>query len=154
MMSGLAPVKSQDELLGVDANVDIATFGTLPPEEREAITDMRNQAYLSAKRDELVASFQENNHAIEPIVPMGDQLGGSGAAHPQLVANGMVVDIDDPDLGHTTQVGLPIHLASTPGAVKGPRPRPGQHNDDIFGELGYSAADIAHSSGGLAGGAA
>jgi crotonobetainyl-CoA:carnitine CoA-transferase CaiB-like acyl-CoA transferase len=143
MMSGLTPLKSQDELLGVDANVDIATFGTLPPEVRDAITETRVKAYLSAKRDELVASFQENNHAIEQIVPMGDQLGGSGEAHPQLVANGMVVDIDDPELGKTTQVGLPIHMAGTPGAVKGPRPRPGQHNEEIFGELGYSTGDIA-----------
>jgi crotonobetainyl-CoA:carnitine CoA-transferase CaiB-like acyl-CoA transferase len=143
MMSGLTPTKSQDELLGVDANVDIATFGTLPPEQRDAITEMRTKAYQSAKRDELVASFQEHNHAIEPIVPMGDQLGGSGAPHPQLAANGMVADIDDPDFGRTTQVGLPIHMLGTPGAIKGPRPRPGQHNEEIFGELGYSASDIA-----------
>jgi crotonobetainyl-CoA:carnitine CoA-transferase CaiB-like acyl-CoA transferase len=66
----------------------------------------------------------------------------------------MVINVDDPDLGRTTQVGLPIHLASTPGAVKGPRPQPGQHNDEIFGELGYSSADIAHISGGVTGGAA
>ena len=44
--------------------------------------------------------------------------------------------------GHTTQVGVPIHLAGTPGAIQGPRPEPGQHNDEIFGELGYSAADV------------
>ena len=51
-------------------------------------------------------------------------------------------------LGHTTQVGVPIHLSATPGAIRGPRPRPGQHNDEIFGELGYSAAEIAGRSAG------
>jgi crotonobetainyl-CoA:carnitine CoA-transferase CaiB-like acyl-CoA transferase len=49
--------------------------------------------------------------------------------------------------GHTTQVGVPIHLAGTPGAIKGPRPTPGQHNEEIFGELGYSAAEIAKFAG-------
>jgi len=55
--------------------------------------------------------------------------------------------IDDPVLGRTTQVGVPIHLAGTPGAIQGPRPQPGRHNDEIFGELGYSAAEIAAFSG-------
>jgi len=75
---------------------------------------------------------------------MGDVLGGgpSGAPHPQLDANGMVVTIEDPELGTTTQVGVPIHLASTPGAIKGPRPLPGQHNEEILGALGYSTADL------------
>ena len=38
-------------------------------------------------------------------------------------------------------------MMGTPGAIKGPRPRPGQHNEEIFGELGYSAADIAAFTG-------
>ena len=59
----------------------------------------------------------------------------------------MIATVDDPVLGHTTQVGVPIHLAGTPGAIQGPRPTPGQHNEEIFGELGYSAADIAKLTG-------
>jgi len=143
IMTGLPPIKTQDEILGVPQASDPERYAMLSPEERATITPLRQKAYRAAKRDELIAAFRENNHAMEAIVPMGDQLGGSGEAHPQLVANGMVADIDDPDLGSTTQVGVPIHLASTPGAVQGPRPRPGQHNDEIFGELGYSSDEIA-----------
>jgi formyl-CoA transferase len=54
----------------------------------------------------------------------------------------MVATVDDPVLGPTTQVGVPLHLASTPGAIKGPRPTPGQHNAEIWGELGLSPADV------------
>ena len=39
------------------------------------------------------------------------------------------------------------YLAGTPGAIRGPRPTPGQHNQEIFGELGYSAAEIATFAG-------
>jgi crotonobetainyl-CoA:carnitine CoA-transferase CaiB-like acyl-CoA transferase len=147
IMTGLPPIKSQDEILGVPQASDPERYAMLSPEERAEITPLRRTAFLAATRDWLVEEFNANNHAIEPIVPMGDQLGGSGDAHPQLVANGMVAEIDDPDFGRTTQVGLPIHLASTPGAIKGPRPSPGQHNDEIFGELGYSTADIAAFTG-------
>jgi crotonobetainyl-CoA:carnitine CoA-transferase CaiB-like acyl-CoA transferase len=38
-------------------------------------------------------------------------------------------------------------MTSTPGGIRGPRPRPGQHNDEIFGELGYSSAEIANFTG-------
>ena len=74
-------------------------------------------------------------------------LGANGAAHPQLVANDMIATVDDPELGPTTQVGVPIHLSATPGAIQGPRPLPGQHNREIFGELGYSDAEIASFTG-------
>jgi crotonobetainyl-CoA:carnitine CoA-transferase CaiB-like acyl-CoA transferase len=94
-------------------------------------------------RAELVASFQAHNHAIEAVITMEDALGGSGTPHPQLVANGMVATVEDPELGTTTQIGVPINLHSTPGAIQGPQPLPGQHNHEIFGALGYSADEIA-----------
>jgi crotonobetainyl-CoA:carnitine CoA-transferase CaiB-like acyl-CoA transferase len=144
IMSGLPPVRSQDEILGLDIEAsNNERYAMLSPEERARITPLRQAAYRRQQRDELIAAFHENNHAIEAIVPMGDALGGgpSGAPHPQLEANGMVATVEDPDLGTTTQVGVPIHLMGTPGTIRGPRPRPGQHNEEILGALGYSAAE-------------
>jgi crotonobetainyl-CoA:carnitine CoA-transferase CaiB-like acyl-CoA transferase len=116
----------------------------LSAEERAQITPLRQAAYKAHERDWIVEQFLENNHAIEPIVPMGDALGGgpNRAPHRQLDANGMVATVEDPELGTTTQVGVPIHLMGTPGAIRGPRPRPGQHNEEILGELGYSAEEM------------
>ena len=39
------------------------------------------------------------------------------------MANGTVTTVDDPDVGATRQMGVPIHLLGTPGAVRGPQPR-------------------------------
>jgi crotonobetainyl-CoA:carnitine CoA-transferase CaiB-like acyl-CoA transferase len=147
VMSGLAPVKTQDAILGLPDPSDPEKYMTLSPEERAELTPKRRAAFKLRKRDELVAEFRENNHAIEPIETMEYALGATGKPHPQLVANDMIATVDDPELGHTTQVGVPIHLAGTPGAIRGPRPRAGQHNDEIFGELGYSTAEIAAFSG-------
>jgi len=45
---------------------------------------------------------------------------------------------------------VPIHLLGTPGGIQGPRPPAGQHNAEIFGELGYTAEEIAVFTGGAA----
>jgi crotonobetainyl-CoA:carnitine CoA-transferase CaiB-like acyl-CoA transferase len=133
VMSGLAPIRSQDEIVGVEDPSD---------------GDQRRSAYRARERDGLIEEFRENHHAVEAIVPAGVQFGADGVgAHPQLVANDMVVTVEDPELGVTTQMGVPIHLLGTPGAVQGARPRPGQHNGEIFGELGYSAGEIARITG-------
>jgi formyl-CoA transferase len=39
-------------------------------------------------------------------------------------------------------MGVPIHMLGTPGAIQGPQPRPGQHNAEILGELGYSPSEV------------
>jgi crotonobetainyl-CoA:carnitine CoA-transferase CaiB-like acyl-CoA transferase len=142
IMSGLTPVKSQDALLGLPDPSDPEKYMMLSPEERAELTPKRRAAYKERARDGLLEEFRANNHAIEAVESMEYALGANGAAHPQLVANHMIATIDDPVLGHTTQVGVPIHLANTPGAIQGPRPTPGQHNAEIWGELGYSASDI------------
>ncbi len=147
IMSGLPPVKSQDAILGLPDPSDPEKYMMLSPEERAELTPKRRAAYKQRKRDELIVEFRENNHAIEAIESMEVALGADSEPHPQLVANHMIAAVDDPVLGHTIQVGVPIHLASTPGAIRGPRPRPGQHNDEIFGELGYSSAEIANFTG-------
>ena len=143
IMSGLAPIKGQDEILGLPGASDPSRYPMLSAEERAQLTPKRRAAYKQHARDALIDEFRENNHAIEAITPVDDVLAGRGSASAQLVANDMITTVDDPALGATTQFGVPIHLASTPGAIKGPRPAPGQHNEEIFGALGYSAADIA-----------
>jgi crotonobetainyl-CoA:carnitine CoA-transferase CaiB-like acyl-CoA transferase len=40
-------------------------------------------------------------------------------------------------------VGAPFRLSQTPPALRRPAPRPGQHTDEVLGELGYATAEIA-----------
>lgn len=138
VMSGLAPKKTVDEILGLEPIPPEQLAGLVPIEAHTLIANRQREAIKRWKRDDLVRELVANNHAVEAIVEPEEQF-----AHPQLRANGMVVTVEDPDLGPTTQVGVPIHLLGTPGAIQGPQPRVGQHNDEIWGSLGYDAAAIA-----------
>lgn len=57
---------------------------------------------------------------------------------PQVAANEMVVELEDPNVGTIREMGIPVKLSLTPGRVKGPSPLPGEHTEEILVELGYS----------------
>jgi crotonobetainyl-CoA:carnitine CoA-transferase CaiB-like acyl-CoA transferase len=54
---------------------------------------------------------------------------------PQVAANGMVIELQDPEVGPLAQMGVPIELSATPGMVQGPRVlpdvQPGHLPDDL-----------------------
>jgi crotonobetainyl-CoA:carnitine CoA-transferase CaiB-like acyl-CoA transferase len=134
VMSGLPPLRSLDEVLGLDDAPDPFTFMAMPAEEREKINVARRAKFKEWDRDTLAAELRANNHAAEPVIPMEEAF-----AHEQLIANGMVTEVDDAEVGPTTQIGVPIHLSATPGAVVGPQPRRGQHNAEVLAEAASGA---------------
>jgi crotonobetainyl-CoA:carnitine CoA-transferase CaiB-like acyl-CoA transferase len=76
-----------------------------------------------------------------------------------LLAEGSVVDVVDPDVGHIRHLGVITELTRTPGAVQGPAPRRGEHTAEVLGEAaegrevraGSPDAPEARSGGPLAG---
>jgi crotonobetainyl-CoA:carnitine CoA-transferase CaiB-like acyl-CoA transferase len=140
VMSGLPPKKSMDEILGVDPLPAEQLEGLLPIEQHTLMNERRRDAFKGWKRAELVEEFVANNIAVEPIITMEEAL---AQPHPQLDANGMVVTVDDPDLGPLLQVGVPINLFGTPGEIRGPQPRVGEHNAEVWSEVGVSGGDLA-----------
>ena len=62
---------------------------------------------------------------------------------PQVHARNMVHEMSLDGLGMMSMAGLPIKFSDSPGAIRLPPPRLGQHSADILGELGYSAEKIA-----------
>ena len=131
-MSGLAPKRTINDILGLEP---------IPPEQTEGLrtfdiqtmeANRQRDTIKTWKKDELVSELVANNYAVEAVLAPEEQFD-----HPQLQANQMVATVEDPDLGATTQVGVPIHLLGTPGAITSGQPRIGEHNDEIWGGLGF-----------------
>jgi crotonobetainyl-CoA:carnitine CoA-transferase CaiB-like acyl-CoA transferase len=63
---------------------------------------------------------------------------------PQVAANEMVVELQDPEVGPLAQMGVPIRFSQTPGRVKGPRTLPvaaaGHLPDDLTDVASLAAA--------------
>ena len=63
---------------------------------------------------------------------------------PQIVERAMVVALDHPIAGAIRQLGVPVKLGGTPGAVCTPPPALGQHTDAVLrDDLRCGAAEIA-----------
>ncbi|MCM3239343.1 CoA transferase [Heyndrickxia oleronia] len=57
---------------------------------------------------------------------------------PQVRAREMMIETEHPQAGDIKLVGSPLKLSKTPIKIKYPPPLVGEHNDEIFKDLGYS----------------
>ena len=64
-------------------------------------------------------------------------------ADPAFLADGCVVEVDDPEVGRIRHVGPVLEFSATPGAVRGPAPAPGAHTDVVLAEAAALAATSA-----------
>ena len=63
---------------------------------------------------------------------------------PQIIERAMVVALDHPVAGLIRQLGVPIKLGDTPGAVRTPPPLLGEHTETVLRELGLSMEEVEH----------
>lgn len=94
--------------------------------------------------------------ALEEVgVPAGPVLSVSEMhADPQVRAREMVVEVDHPSAGEMKTIGLPVKFSETPGGVRRPAPRLGEHAREVLREYGYDDEEIEKllKSGAVAGG--
>jgi crotonobetainyl-CoA:carnitine CoA-transferase CaiB-like acyl-CoA transferase len=76
----------------------------------------------------------------EAGVPCAPVLTRSGMiSHPQVVANGIVVETDHPQAGRLRQARPAARFSATPAAIQRGAPALGEHTDEILAEIGVTA---------------
>lgn len=68
---------------------------------------------------------------------------GEALSDPQIVARAMVESVEHPTIGPMQVLGVPVKLSDTPGSVRLPPPRLGEHTASVLSsDLGYDSTRI------------
>ena len=100
---------------------------------------------------ENVAFFEQAEVTIGPIYDIRQIL-----EDPHFIARELVADYPDPDMGSFPMHHVVPRLSETPGSIRTPAPRLGEHNRQILGEIGIGDPAYARlvSAGAVCEGAA
>lgn len=87
---------------------------------------------------ENVAFFEQAEVTIGPIYDISQIM-----EDPHVLGRELIADYPDPDMGEFPMHHVVPRLSGTPGSVRTPAPRLGEHNRTLLGELGVDAAAYA-----------
>ena len=94
--------------------------------------------FRTRPRDEWFAALGEADACLTPVLELDEM-----AADPHVRERGLVETLEDPGVGTVEQVGVAPKLLGTPGEVRMPSARLGDHTDAVLASLGVDAARIA-----------
>jgi crotonobetainyl-CoA:carnitine CoA-transferase CaiB-like acyl-CoA transferase len=106
----------------VDPRFAGAPMGIPNLEDRVELAARLDAAFPARTVAEWMQILEEADVPRAPVLSRAEY-----AQDVQVRHNGMIVDVQDPELGATEQMGIPVWLRGTPGAIRGPAPRPNEH---------------------------
>jgi crotonobetainyl-CoA:carnitine CoA-transferase CaiB-like acyl-CoA transferase len=104
---------------------------------RAALFEILAQKTRERTTQALVAALDAAGIPAGPVNTIGEML-----ADPHVLAREMVIETVHPVAGPTKALGLPIKFSATPGGVRRPAPRLGEHTREVLREAGFADAEI------------
>jgi crotonobetainyl-CoA:carnitine CoA-transferase CaiB-like acyl-CoA transferase len=110
--------------LHADPRIGNVPSRLIEPANRVWVRKLLADAFASRPRDEWLAALEIGDCPAGPLFERDDWLD-----HPQIDANGLCTELNDPERGRVMMPGLPIGLEQTPGQIRMPAPRLGEHQE-------------------------
>jgi crotonobetainyl-CoA:carnitine CoA-transferase CaiB-like acyl-CoA transferase len=148
--------KTRDLALGIGSDklwqlfCPLAGLAALANDPRYVTNAARNanrQSLIEALQGAFLARTYEEWEAI--LAPAGIPVGCINTvdrvvSHPQVAARQSLVECEHPAAGTLRLVASPVRLSETPGRIRRPAPRLGEHTDEVLLErLGMAPDEIA-----------
>jgi crotonobetainyl-CoA:carnitine CoA-transferase CaiB-like acyl-CoA transferase len=125
---------SREDLI---AHVDYATMETRF-KNRPGLAHELEPLFKTRTSAHWIALMQEFEVPVGPIYKMDEMF-----ADPQVQHLGIAETVNHPVRGDIELVGQPVTLSRTPARIATAIPEKGAHTDEILGEFGFSATEIA-----------
>jgi len=121
--------------------IDDSRYATLEQRTQEGrmreLIQICDQVFAGRPMDHWQRVLEEHDLPYSVVATYDDVV-----ADEQMAANGVFLDIEDPELGRVRTVETPLHLESHPKVTRGPAPRLGEHSRAILAEIGLASNEI------------
>ena len=102
---------------------------------RDLVDAAVGEWFARHSHDEALTIMQDAGATVGPIYSIADI-----AKDKHFVDRGIIVDVEDNDLGSIPVHNIVPRLSETPGTFRRPAPELGQHTDEVLAEIGMAVA--------------